>query len=177
MRSPLVGIPGLEPGKAGPESAVLPLHHIPIGFRCKSTIFSGFPPTLSDFFYCRSDFFLQYNLNLLRNWNPCWQNLLSDCRGQYRQHELSKVPPCCHIHTGEQCSRGNGFGTIVWFCQTTMRTVCTKRNNGDCVFAAEDGYVQLLRYCPWVLYWSYLWRIFVGEDISRHSRFLSHYYK
>ena len=25
-----VGIPGLEPGKAGPESAVLPLHHIPI---------------------------------------------------------------------------------------------------------------------------------------------------
>ena len=57
MRSPLVGIPGLEPGKAGPESAVLPLHHIPIGLRCKSTIFSGFPPTLSDFFYCRSDFF------------------------------------------------------------------------------------------------------------------------
>ena len=28
--SVLVGIPGLEPGKAGPESAVLPLHHIPI---------------------------------------------------------------------------------------------------------------------------------------------------
>ena len=27
--SVLVGIPGLEPGKAGPESAVLPLHHIP----------------------------------------------------------------------------------------------------------------------------------------------------
>ena len=25
-----VGIPGFEPGKAGPESAVLPLHHIPI---------------------------------------------------------------------------------------------------------------------------------------------------
>ena len=23
--------PGLEPGKAGPESAVLPLHHSPIG--------------------------------------------------------------------------------------------------------------------------------------------------
>ena len=30
-----VGIPGLEPGKAGPESAVLPLHHIPIVFDCK----------------------------------------------------------------------------------------------------------------------------------------------
>lgn len=26
----IVGIPGLEPGKAGPESAVLPLHHIPM---------------------------------------------------------------------------------------------------------------------------------------------------
>ncbi len=25
----LVGVPGLEPGKAGPESAVLPLHHTP----------------------------------------------------------------------------------------------------------------------------------------------------
>ena len=30
MFDDLVGIPGLEPGKAGPESAVLPLHHIPI---------------------------------------------------------------------------------------------------------------------------------------------------
>ena len=28
-----VGIPGLEPGKTGPESVVLPLHHIPI-FNC-----------------------------------------------------------------------------------------------------------------------------------------------
>ena len=28
-----VGVPGLEPGKAGPESAVLPLHHIPM-FGC-----------------------------------------------------------------------------------------------------------------------------------------------
>ena len=28
----LVGVPGLEPGKAGPESAVLPLHHTPICF-------------------------------------------------------------------------------------------------------------------------------------------------
>ena len=27
-----VGVPGLEPGKAGPESAVLPLHHTPIVF-------------------------------------------------------------------------------------------------------------------------------------------------
>ena len=26
----LVGLPGLEPGKTGPESVVLPLHHSPI---------------------------------------------------------------------------------------------------------------------------------------------------
>ena len=30
LRFFLVGVPGLEPGKAGPESAVLPLHHTPI---------------------------------------------------------------------------------------------------------------------------------------------------
>ena len=34
-----VGLPGLEPGKAGPESAVLPLHHSPIVFGCKGTTF------------------------------------------------------------------------------------------------------------------------------------------
>ena len=34
MFDDLVGIPGLEPGKAGPESAVLPLHHIPMFIRC-----------------------------------------------------------------------------------------------------------------------------------------------
>ena len=34
-----VGIPGLEPGKTGPESVVLPLHHIPIGvFSFKRTV-------------------------------------------------------------------------------------------------------------------------------------------
>ena len=47
MFDDLVGIPGLEPGKAGPESAVLPLHHIPLlklrskwfvsQLRCKGT--------------------------------------------------------------------------------------------------------------------------------------------
>ena len=47
----LVGIPGLEPGKTGPESVVLPLHHIPrlvsafesstsrSQLRCKGTAF------------------------------------------------------------------------------------------------------------------------------------------
>ena len=29
-----VGIPGLEPGKTGPESVVLPLHHIPMNYIC-----------------------------------------------------------------------------------------------------------------------------------------------
>ena len=40
MRSPLVGIPGLEPGKAGPESAVLPLHHTPIFLPVFGMLFS-----------------------------------------------------------------------------------------------------------------------------------------
>ena len=44
-----VGIPGFEPGKAGPESAVLPLHHTPnlgvnkrasLEYECKITAFS-----------------------------------------------------------------------------------------------------------------------------------------
>ena len=35
----LVGVPGLEPGKAGPESAVLPLHHTPIPLQGE-TVFS-----------------------------------------------------------------------------------------------------------------------------------------
>ena len=35
-----VGIPGLEPGKAGPESAVLPLHHIPITLKHPCFLFA-----------------------------------------------------------------------------------------------------------------------------------------
>ena len=35
-----VGIPGLEPGKAGPESAVLPLHHIPIALKHPCFLFA-----------------------------------------------------------------------------------------------------------------------------------------
>ena len=38
-----VGLPGFEPGKSGPESEVLPLHHSPIGFYgCKYTYFIPF---------------------------------------------------------------------------------------------------------------------------------------
>ena len=32
-----VGLPGLEPGKAGPESAVLPLHHSPM-LKCDAKV-------------------------------------------------------------------------------------------------------------------------------------------
>ena len=36
-----VGIPGFEPGKAGPESAVLPLHHTPIKGRLSTRQTAG----------------------------------------------------------------------------------------------------------------------------------------
>ena len=40
----VAGLPGLEPGKAGPESAVLPLHHSPVHLLksgAKIRLFSG----------------------------------------------------------------------------------------------------------------------------------------
>ena len=40
MPDDFVGIPGLEPGKAGPESAVLPLHHIPITLKHPCFLFA-----------------------------------------------------------------------------------------------------------------------------------------
>ena len=39
--SVLVGIPGLEPGMTGPESVVLPLHHIPLLLQVVSLIASA----------------------------------------------------------------------------------------------------------------------------------------
>ena len=55
-----VGIPGLEPGMTGPESVVLPLHHIPrlwlisLGALpfcvCKDSTFSGTAKTFLSFF-------------------------------------------------------------------------------------------------------------------------------
>ena len=33
----VVGLPGFEPGKAGPESAVLPLHHSPM-LKCDAKV-------------------------------------------------------------------------------------------------------------------------------------------
>ena len=54
-----VVVPGLEPGKAGPESAVLPLHHTPnlifssallLNCGCKGTTFSRIAKTFSNFF-------------------------------------------------------------------------------------------------------------------------------
>ncbi len=48
-----VGIPGFEPGKAGPESAVLPLHHIPMFpiFGCKGSNFSAKLQIFFSFFF------------------------------------------------------------------------------------------------------------------------------
>ena len=46
-----VGLPGLEPGKAGPESAVLPLHHSPM-LKCDAKIQQiSLKKTFSPFFY------------------------------------------------------------------------------------------------------------------------------
>ena len=61
-----VGLPGLEPGKAGPESAVLPLHHIPMLFRfisvlrCKVTSFLSTYKIFALFFLFATCFFLVF---------------------------------------------------------------------------------------------------------------------
>ena len=54
-----VGLPGLEPGKAGPESAVLPLHHSPIDFGCKGTAFLFSCKRFCVFFAKNFSFFLK----------------------------------------------------------------------------------------------------------------------
>ena len=54
-----VGLPGLEPGKAGPESAVLPLHHSPIVFGCKGTAFFYCSKHFCDFLSIFLHFFLK----------------------------------------------------------------------------------------------------------------------
>ena len=48
----IVGVPGLEPGKAGPESAVLPLHHTPIILIASAKVRTFFETTkfFADFF-------------------------------------------------------------------------------------------------------------------------------
>ena len=62
---PRVGLPGFEPGKTGPESVVLPLHHIPIFlskhpfwfWRCKDTAFYLIHKFLKLFFLIKILFF------------------------------------------------------------------------------------------------------------------------
>ena len=57
-RLTMVGIPGFEPGMTGPESVVLPLHHIPMPFQssfiadcvCKGTYFFLIDNISADFF-------------------------------------------------------------------------------------------------------------------------------
>ena len=71
-----VGVPGFEPGKAGPESAVLPLHHIPIlfDFGCKGTNFSSNIQIFWRFFLLAAYFYaimalLAHLLSLLSQWH------------------------------------------------------------------------------------------------------------
>ena len=56
MFDDLVGIPGLEPGKAGPESAVLPLHHIPLFNREVSGLFLNCDAKVQSIFRCSKSF-------------------------------------------------------------------------------------------------------------------------
>ncbi len=57
-----VGIPGFEPGMTGPESVVLPLHHIPLiansllNFGCKGSVFYLNNKTSIDFFIEKKQF-------------------------------------------------------------------------------------------------------------------------
>ena len=46
-----VGLPGLEPGKAGPESAVLPLHHSPM-LKCDAKVQLFFVKKIFSPFFC-----------------------------------------------------------------------------------------------------------------------------
>ena len=67
----LVGVPGLEPGKAGPESAVLPLHHTPNWdwqSQCKSSaeslLFAEMQPDFAEHFLemrCKGSGFFRNN--------------------------------------------------------------------------------------------------------------------
>lgn len=63
-----VGVPGLEPGKAGPESAVLPITpypkqkvqpRCPLDYTCKFNDFSVIDQGLSHIFRGRRDFFME----------------------------------------------------------------------------------------------------------------------
>ena len=46
-----VGLPGLEPGKAGPESAVLPLHHSPM-LKCDAKVQLFFDKKIFSSIFC-----------------------------------------------------------------------------------------------------------------------------
>ncbi len=54
-----VGIPGLEPGMTGPESVVLPLHHIPIKTAFTFTLGMQYPSIKKDV-HKRTSFLLGY---------------------------------------------------------------------------------------------------------------------
>ena len=76
-----VGVPGLEPGKAGPESAVLPLHHTPIKHKKWSV-----PGSIALEYGCKSSTLLQTR-QILRRF---FSNNLSN--GSTEQAVMSRCP-------------------------------------------------------------------------------------
>ena len=76
-----VGVPGLEPGKAGPESAVLPLHHTPIKHKKWSV-----PGSIALEYGCKSSTLLQTR-QILRRF---FSNNLSN--GYPEQAVMSRCP-------------------------------------------------------------------------------------
>ena len=66
----LVGILGLEPRMTGPESVVLPLHHIPmLVLRCKVTTFFAFSKRFINFFVFILRVYSKRCLGLVCLWN------------------------------------------------------------------------------------------------------------
>ena len=81
MLNKFVGVPGLEPGKAGPESAVLPLHHTPIKHKKWSV-----PGSIALEYGCKSSTLLQTR-QILRHF---FSNNLSN--GSPGQAVMSRCP-------------------------------------------------------------------------------------
>ena len=68
LEASFVGVPGFEPGKAGPESAVLPLHHTPKLCGCKGSNFSSKNQIFFEFFFVAEHFYA--NMTLLAHLLP-----------------------------------------------------------------------------------------------------------
>ena len=113
-----VGLPGLEPGKAGPESAVLPLHHSPIisgakvrqvlGIAKQFEIFfkiiafiltkKGAQAMLALPFVSRERFFMPCGCSRPTTrqspWCHTWRRLRPESRECERWHRAKRLRPC-----------------------------------------------------------------------------------